>query len=71
MLIMKKIVYLICLVSAIFLGISFAPQISGYQIEDLNLTVPPKGDFSLGPGKVELWMNAGEREWDYGRIGTG
>ncbi len=57
---MKKITYLICLGLAIFLGISFSPEISGYQIEDLNLTAHPAGDFSLGPGKIELWMNAGE-----------
>ncbi len=58
---MKKTTYLISLGLVLFLGISFSLQISGYQIEDLNLTASPRGDFSLGPGKIELWMNPGEK----------
>ncbi len=58
---MKKTTYLISLGLVFFLGISFSLQVSGYQIEDLNLTASPTGDFSLGPGKIELWMNPGEK----------
>ena len=58
---MKKTTYLICLGLVILLGIGFSPQASAYQVEDLNLTASPTGDFSLGPGKIELWMNPGEK----------
>lgn len=58
---MKKTTYSICLGLLVFWGLSFFLQVSGYQIEDLNFTAPPTGDFSLAPGKVELWMNPGEK----------
>jgi len=58
---MKKTTYLISLGLMLFLGVGFSLQASGYQIEDLNLTASPRGDFSLGPGKIELWMNPGEK----------
>lgn len=58
---MKKISFFIFIfLILIFLlgGGIFSPPILAYKIEDLKL--PEKGDFILGPGKIEILANAGE-----------
>jgi hypothetical protein len=42
--------------------IVFPAKTFAYQIEKVNLTGTPSGDFILGPGKIELWMDPGEKE---------
>jgi len=57
----KKITYLIGLGLGVLL-LGFLPsQISAYRLEDMNLVGPAAGDFALGPGKTELWMDPGEK----------
>lgn len=63
---MKKAIYLIFLVGlVIILGVKFfSSQALAYQIEDLNipaLAEGERGDFVLGPGKTELWLEAGDK----------
>ncbi len=41
--------------------IVFPARIFAYQIEKINLTGTPAGDFVLSPGKIELWMEPGEK----------
>lgn len=57
----KKITYLIGLgLGVLVLGL-LPFQISAYQIIDLGLVGAPAGDFSIGPGKTELWMDPGDK----------
>jgi len=67
---MKKLNYLIFLGLIIILGLASSFPVLAYQIE--NLTLPPaetiaggRGDFVLGPGKVELWLEPGEKFTKY------
>ena len=57
----KKTTYFIGLgLGVLILG--FLPtQISAYRIEDMGFIGPPAGDFSIGPGKTELWMDPGDK----------
>ncbi len=41
--------------------IVFPVKILAYQIEKVNLAGTPSGDFVLGPGKIELQMDSGEK----------
>jgi len=55
---MKKIFFSILLVGLTFwVGLAV---ISAYEIQDLT-GVEEKGDFVLGPGKTELWLDPGEK----------
>jgi len=60
---MKKEKYLgLAFLLVLTLVFIFSPlKILAYRIEDLGFTGPPAGDFSLGPGKTELWMEPGEK----------
>lgn len=44
---------------ALTLGLLFAISVFAYQIDKLT-GVPDQGDFVLGPGKSEFWLNPGE-----------
>jgi hypothetical protein len=52
-----KISFLILISGIIFFGFNSSP-ILAYYIEDLQL--PERGDFVLGPGKIEIWADPGE-----------
>ncbi len=59
---MKKKTYVISLGLFVFFGFAFFPFYAlGYQIQDLEFTGPAGGDFVLGPGKSELWMDPGQK----------
>lgn len=55
---MKKIFSAVFLASLVGFGIYFLP-VFAYQIEEIPET-PVIGDFLLGPGKQELWLEPGE-----------
>lgn len=55
---MKKIFLAIFLAGLVGFGIYFLP-VFAYQIEEIPET-PVMGDFLLGPGKQELWLEPGE-----------
>ena len=46
---------------AVFFGLVFALPVFAYQIQKLN-NVPVENDFTLGPGKAEVFLSAGESE---------
>jgi hypothetical protein len=52
-----KISFLILISGIIFFGFNLSP-ILAYYIEDLQL--PERGDFVLGPGKIEIWADPGD-----------
>ena len=57
---MKKIFFPILLaVGAMVFGFGIKSALA-YKIEDLS-NMPVENDFVLGPGKTELWMDAGEK----------
>jgi len=56
---MKKLFPQILVIAVMLFGISF-PLVLAYQVEDLNIS-PGDNDFVLGPGKVELWVEPGEK----------
>lgn len=63
---MKKLNYLIILgLMVLALGF-FVSDALAYQIEDRNIPKPAegeRGDFVLGPGKTELWMDPGDKSF--------
>jgi len=55
---MKKIFLIVFLAGLIGLTVGLSPALA-YQIEE-NPDMEVKGDFLLGPGKMELWLDPGE-----------
>jgi hypothetical protein len=55
----KKVVFLLILILVLLIiSLVFISPVLAYRIEDLQL--PEKGDFVLGPGKIEIWADPGE-----------
>ena len=56
---MQKSFFLVLLGMMAFFGIG-AQAVFAYEIQDLT-NMEEKGDFVLGPGKIELWLTPGEK----------
>jgi len=56
---MKKIFFPILVVGGVIFGFGIKPALA-YKIEDLT-NVPVENDFVLGAGKVEIWMDPGDK----------